>query len=320
MRSRVTAKRVPTSSSVWSERSPMPKRSRSTCSSRGVSVASTLRVLSWRCRPITASAGEGIVWSSMKSPTVESSSSPIGVSREIGSLAIFMTRRTLSAEISIPSPISSARGGAHAAHRALVRAERHADLPLDLGQLAACGTDLLGQRGQRLGRDADRAARALQRDPLAGRAIGALGAVREAARQAEQLGRRAAGALLDGLEVRPPHRRPLEAGREPARHVLDLAAREPEPAERAQETRLEAGATLGEPGAPATAMGERARLRTALRGEPPHPPELPEEVPPQPHLLVPRLRLRVLLALVAHQVADPDLARAQPLGEREHVA
>src|SRR5213593_3665244 len=87
-----------------------------------------------------------------------------------------------------------------------------------------------------------RAARALQRDPLAGRAIGALGAVREAARQAEQLGRRAAGALLDGLEARPPRRRPLEAGIEPARHVLDLPAREPEPAERAQETRLEAGA------------------------------------------------------------------------------
>src|SRR5437762_548732 len=50
------------------------------------------------------------------------------------------------------------------------------------------------------------------------------------------------------------------------------------------------------------------------------PSELPEEVPPQAHLLVPRLRLRVLLARVAHQVADPDLARAQPLGEREHVA
>src|SRR5438874_5972924 len=211
-------------------------------------------------------------------------------------------------------------GGADVAHRALERAERHADLPLDLGQLAACGTDLLGQRGQRLGRDADRAARALQRDPLAGWAIGALGAVREAARQAEQLGRRAAGALLDGLEVRPPRRRPLEAGMEPARHVLDLAAREPEPAERAQEMRLDAGATLGEPAAPATAMGERARLRIALRGEPPHPPELPEEVPPQAHLLVPRLRLRALLARVAHQVADPDLARAQSLGEREHVA
>src|SRR5207245_1963702 len=78
--------------------------------------------------------------------------------------------------------------------------------------------------------------------------LGALGAVREATRQAEQLGRRAAGALLDGLEVRPPRRRPLEAGIEPARHVLDLTAREPEPAERAQETRLPAGARRGEPG------------------------------------------------------------------------
>src|SRR5205809_1009254 len=66
---------------------------------------------------------------------------------------------------------------------------------------------------------------------------------------------------------------------------------------------------------------ERPRVkRSRTAGEPPHPPELPEEVPPQAHLLVPRLRLRVLLARVAHQVADPDLARAQPLGEREHVA
>src|SRR5207245_2254320 len=128
------------------------------------------------------------------------------------------------------------------------------------------------------------------------RELGALRAVREAARQAEQLGRRAAGALLDGREACPARCRPLEAGMEPIRHLLDLAAREPEPAERAQEALLEAGATLGEPGVRAAPMGERARLRVALHGEPPHPPELRQEVPPQLHVLVRQLRLRVLLA------------------------
>ena len=43
-------------------------------------------------------------------------------------------------------------------------------------------------------------------------------------------------------------------------------------------------------------------------------------MPPQAHVLVPRLRFHLLLALVTHEVACPDLARAQPLGEREHVA
>src|SRR5438552_6418149 len=41
---------------------------------------------------------------------------------------------------------------------------------------------------------------------------------------------------------------------------------------------------------------------------------------PQAHVLVPRLRFHLLLALVTHEVAYPDLARAQPLGEREHIA
>ena len=64
----------------------MPKRMRSTFSSRGVSVASTLRVCSARSIEMTASAGEITLLSSMKSPRCESSSSPTGVSSEIGSL------------------------------------------------------------------------------------------------------------------------------------------------------------------------------------------------------------------------------------------
>jgi hypothetical protein len=46
MRSRVTLNCWPTSSSVWSVFMPMPKRIRSTRSSRGVSVASTRVVVS----------------------------------------------------------------------------------------------------------------------------------------------------------------------------------------------------------------------------------------------------------------------------------
>ena len=45
----------------------------------------------------------------MKSPRWESSSSPIGVSIEIGSLAIFMILRILSSGISILRPASGVR-------------------------------------------------------------------------------------------------------------------------------------------------------------------------------------------------------------------
>src|SRR5438270_137080 len=84
MRSRVTSKSWPTSSRVWSLFSPMPKRIRSTFSSRGVRVASTLRVCSARFMLMTASEGETRLLSSMKSPRCESSSSPMGVSSQLG--------------------------------------------------------------------------------------------------------------------------------------------------------------------------------------------------------------------------------------------
>jgi hypothetical protein len=47
MRSRATENCWPTSSSVWSVLMPMPKRMRSTCSSRGVNEASTRVVVPW---------------------------------------------------------------------------------------------------------------------------------------------------------------------------------------------------------------------------------------------------------------------------------
>ncbi len=108
MRSRVTAKCCPTSSSVCSE--PLfssPNRIFITFSSRGVSVLSTSSVISRRFVLMTASAGLRIVLSSMKSPRCESSSSPIGVSSEMGSCAILRTFRTFDTGMSILRAISS---------------------------------------------------------------------------------------------------------------------------------------------------------------------------------------------------------------------
>ena len=85
MRSRVTENCRPTSSSVWSLFMPMPKRMRSTRSSRGVSEASTRVVVSRRFDWIAASIGRIAFLSSMKSPRWLSSSSPIGVSSDSGS-------------------------------------------------------------------------------------------------------------------------------------------------------------------------------------------------------------------------------------------
>ena len=111
MRSRVTAKCWPTSSSVCSEPVlPRPKRILMTFSSRGVSVAKTSSVISRRFENVTDSAGFNIDLSSIKSPKCESSSSPIGVSSEIGSCAIFRTFRTLETGMSIRLAISSLVG------------------------------------------------------------------------------------------------------------------------------------------------------------------------------------------------------------------
>src|SRR5258708_6373710 len=61
-----------------------------------MSDASTRVVVSRRLDWIPASIGSPPSFSSMKSPRCESSSSPIGVSSEIGSLAIFKLLRTFS--------------------------------------------------------------------------------------------------------------------------------------------------------------------------------------------------------------------------------
>src|SRR5665647_2185964 len=83
MRSRVTENCWPTSSSVWSVFMPMPKRMRSTRSSLGVSEASTRVVVSRKLDWIAASIGRMAFLSSMKSPRCESSSSPLGLAKDL---------------------------------------------------------------------------------------------------------------------------------------------------------------------------------------------------------------------------------------------
>src|SRR5207247_9687323 len=56
-------------------------------------------VCSFKLRLMTASAGDTTWRSSMKSPRCESSSSPIGVSSEMGSCAILSTLRTFETPI-----------------------------------------------------------------------------------------------------------------------------------------------------------------------------------------------------------------------------
>ena len=88
----------------------IPKRIFKTFASRSVKFSSTSRVASFKPSDVAASTGEVMLLSSMKSPKCESSSSPIGVSIEIGSLAIFSTLRTLTSSISRRSPSSSGVG------------------------------------------------------------------------------------------------------------------------------------------------------------------------------------------------------------------
>src|SRR5438270_11835973 len=75
---------------------PRPKRMRTMRSSRGVSEASRRVVVSRRFDWIAASIGRIAFLSSIRSPRLESPSSPIGVSSESGSLAIFKVLRTFS--------------------------------------------------------------------------------------------------------------------------------------------------------------------------------------------------------------------------------
>src|SRR6266853_3634791 len=142
MRSRVTENCWPTSSRVWSVFMPMPKRMRNTRSSRAVSEASTRVVVSRRLAWIAASSGSTAFLSSMKSPRCESSSSPIGVSRLIGSLAIFSTLRTFSK--GMPSFSASSSGVGDRAR------DRLADPPRRIGRefVAAAVLELIDRLHQ----------------------------------------------------------------------------------------------------------------------------------------------------------------------------
>ena len=100
MRSRVTSNCLPTSSSVWSWFRSMPKRMRSTLDSRGDRVASTSRTASAIAFCMAESSGSSCDGSSRRSPMRRSSSSPTGVSSEIGSREMCCTCHTLLSGIS----------------------------------------------------------------------------------------------------------------------------------------------------------------------------------------------------------------------------
>src|SRR5487761_1863138 len=95
--------------SIWRIRSRVTENCWPT-SSRGVSEARTRVVVSRKLPWIAASSGSTAFLSSMKSPRWESSSSPIGVSRLIGSLAILRTLRTFSSGMPSFSASSSGAG------------------------------------------------------------------------------------------------------------------------------------------------------------------------------------------------------------------
>jgi len=108
--SRVTPNSRPTSSKVRLRPSSRPNRSCSTRASRSVKVCSTSATCSFSSWKEAASAGARAFRSSMKSPRWESSSSPIGVSKETGSWEILRISSTFSGPISMANPISSGVG------------------------------------------------------------------------------------------------------------------------------------------------------------------------------------------------------------------
>src|SRR5438552_412782 len=102
MRSRVTPKARPTSSSVHGGMPSSPKRSSITCRSRSGSAESACSTASRRSESVAVSNGDSADSSSTKSPSSDSSSSPIGFSSEIGSCEIL---RMSQLPISLEKPI-----------------------------------------------------------------------------------------------------------------------------------------------------------------------------------------------------------------------
>jgi hypothetical protein len=81
-----------------------------TSRSRWGSAASARWTFSLRSDSLASSNGDSAVWSSTKSPSSDSSSSPIGFSSEMGCWLIRRMSRTSRAETSSSSAISSGEG------------------------------------------------------------------------------------------------------------------------------------------------------------------------------------------------------------------
>ena len=99
MRSRVTLNSCPMSSSVMGSSMPMPKRRFNISDSLRLKDTSASSTWVLRSSRTAASCGEVVVLSSMKSPSMLSSSSPTGVSRDMGSRDIFWMLFTRSTGI-----------------------------------------------------------------------------------------------------------------------------------------------------------------------------------------------------------------------------
>ena len=190
MRSRVTWKAAPTSSSVHGSKPPMPKRISSTRRSRKLSTPRISESVSRRILRVASSSAVGVVTSAMKCPSCESSSSPTGFSSEIGVCAARMICSTSSTGSSTRSAISAVVGS---------RASSVRELALD----APDAVELLDD----VHRHADRAALVGERasDRLAD-PPGGVGRELVAAAVVELLDRahEADRALLDQVEERQP--------------------------------------------------------------------------------------------------------------------
>ena len=110
IRSLVTLNSFPTSSSVLGWPSSSPNRSTITWRSLSFKSPSRASICSLSITDSTFPSGVSALLSATKSPRLESSSSPMGVSKDAGSLAICMISITLSSDISRASASSVTDG------------------------------------------------------------------------------------------------------------------------------------------------------------------------------------------------------------------
>src|SRR4029077_17699220 len=162
-----------------------------------------------------------------------------------------------------------------------------------------------------LGADAEEPRRPRDRGPIARSRVGA----RHRCRQPNELRDAAPRSRLVAPQAVPLGADRGRCGIEGALDALVLATVEPEPAECLQHPLLDASEPRG--GLAARRQGPPDK-RLALGAKPPDVGQLLQETAPLSEILVPRA-VTLLVGLVPDEVAEPDLARAQLVGEPDHV-